>query len=1226
GGIDNSNSNLLMSHIGLSDGNAITIQSGRNIVGEKVGQVNLPTNSFATEKVLNIVSMVQPLGTNASTIFLNTAATTITSGATFALNGSPKFLCTGGILYTGYTQYSNSSFMSESIIFDSELSTTNRRTIENNQYAFYMAPSISYPSTNKVTLGATNLISPTLLGGPIISYSISPALSAGLSFNTATGQITGTPVAVIPDVTYTVTATNLVGSTTATLSISTINYTLDKLGFTNTDIKAAAAYSLRKLRSNYTGNAILVRRSSDNVTQAIGFDGLGNIDQSALTTFIGANSGYVVTWYDQSGLNNHATQLTPSLQPRIVNAGNIEFFNGKPAIFFNKAYLSGKTDNFTYPNTINGVVGTISSTATGAFLSIGNNDGPGFGLGNNLSTTSTNYSITGIKGRVAYLTTNTTLLTNTTAVMTMNTLTGGLATTMKLNGTNLTITSGATNTPIPVSAVVNIGSNSTTGSVSELYNSYIQEGLFFNSTLSPSLLQTLENNQSVFYSAKPAALTYSSSSFTFIINTAITSIAAPTNTGGAVTSYSISPALPSGLLLNSVTGAITGTPTTVSAPTIYTITASNGFGSTTTTISITVNGFTLDKLGLTHANPATAAYSLRKLSSSYTGPAIRVSRSSDRVQTDIGFDSSGNLDETALTTFIGGDSGFVVTWYDQSGVGNHVTQTVMSNQPRIVNAGVIDKRNGKPVVYYLNTAQFLFANVFTGGLPNSMYGIGGVDNITGSSGLVLAHIGTNNGVAMSISDLGQVVAVKRGQVGVITTTYVTGNSLNSIVMTSPSNNVATQIFVNGTQATITSGATLEPLAPSARITLGALGDLGGSSSNSFVSEILIFSGISTTTTRQTIEANQAVYYTLAPKALTYTGSPFTFTANSAITSIATPTNAGGAPTNYTIRPALPTGLLLNSATGAITGTPTNALAATTYTVTAANAFGSSATNLNITVNLVLDNLINPKAAFSLRKLRTNYTGNAIRVRRSSNNSEQDIGFTASGNLDEKALVNFVTNNGANSKANGFVVTWYDQSGFNNHIEKSRIKNQPQIVSNGSVIKRSGKPVVYFAQGAKQCLDNSTLQLDISNTVINVGGIDNLNSASLVMSHIGSTNGNAIKIEKGSGITGEKVGRVEVATNSFATAKVFNIVSLVYPSPSKNISIFLNTAATTITTGAAATVYYPDNGFLIGATGFGYNDDFSANSFMSESIIFDSELSTTIRRTIENNQYAFYNSP
>jgi hypothetical protein len=53
---------------------------------------------------------------------------------------------------------------------------------------------------------------------------------------------------------------------------------------------AAAAYSLRKLKNSWTGSAIKVRRSNDNVEQNIGFDASGNLDTTALTTFVGANN------------------------------------------------------------------------------------------------------------------------------------------------------------------------------------------------------------------------------------------------------------------------------------------------------------------------------------------------------------------------------------------------------------------------------------------------------------------------------------------------------------------------------------------------------------------------------------------------------------------------------------------------------------------------------------------------------------------------------------------------------------------------------------------------------------------------------------------------------------------------------------------------------------------------------------------------------------------------
>lgn len=103
---------------------------------------------------------------------------------------------------------------------------------------------------------------------------------------------------------------------------------------------------------------------------------------------------------------------------------------------------------------------------------------------------------------------------------------------------------------------------------------------------------------------------------------------------------------------------------------------------------------------------AARAYSLRLLTANYGGAAIRVRRSSDNAELDIGFTAVGDLDTTALTTFCGVNSGFVTTWYDQSGNGFNATRTIAANQPVIVTAGVLETRTGigaaKPAVRFNN--------------------------------------------------------------------------------------------------------------------------------------------------------------------------------------------------------------------------------------------------------------------------------------------------------------------------------------------------------------------------------------------------------------------------------------------------------------------------------------------------------------------------------------------
>lgn len=98
--------------------------------------------------------------------------------------------------------------------------------------------------------------------------------------------------------------------------------------------------------------------------------------------------------------------------------------------------------------------------------------------------------------------------------------------------------------------------------------------------------------------------------------------------------------------------------------------------------------------------PFSAWSCARRLYSQYTGNLIEVRRSTDNALLDIGYNSENELDTATLLGFLGGASGFVRTIYDQTGLGNHFVQTILANQPRIVNAGVVETRNGKPSMFF----------------------------------------------------------------------------------------------------------------------------------------------------------------------------------------------------------------------------------------------------------------------------------------------------------------------------------------------------------------------------------------------------------------------------------------------------------------------------------------------------------------------------------------------
>lgn len=113
----------------------------------------------------------------------------------------------------------------------------------------------------------------------------------------------------------------------------------------------------------------------------------------------------------------------------------------------------------------------------------------------------------------------------------------------------------------------------------------------------------------------------------------------------------------------------------------------------------------------TYSGAAVAYSAARRLANAYTGSLIRVRRSSDNAEQDIGYDANNVLDESALTSFVGAGDGFVTTWYDQSGNANNATQSTAANQPKIVSSGVVNTQaglsSGKPALSFDGVNDFM---------------------------------------------------------------------------------------------------------------------------------------------------------------------------------------------------------------------------------------------------------------------------------------------------------------------------------------------------------------------------------------------------------------------------------------------------------------------------------------------------------------------------------------
>lgn len=210
---------------------------------------------------------------------------------------------------------------------------------------------------------------------------------------------------------------------------------------------AAAAYSLRKLRTAYSGSAIRVRRSNDNAQSDIGFNVSNGLDTTALTAFVGSNTGYITTWYDQSGNARDVTQATALNQPYIISLGTLQTVNSKPIIRFvsndktrltRAGILSGagqRTQIAVYKptvgSTVNGIFGQGFDAGAGKWSYIQARSGGASGdpyfagyaadLGNGLTTLNSNLKIGSFSynGTTGYLWKNNTQVTS--GSLTLNT-------------------------------------------------------------------------------------------------------------------------------------------------------------------------------------------------------------------------------------------------------------------------------------------------------------------------------------------------------------------------------------------------------------------------------------------------------------------------------------------------------------------------------------------------------------------------------------------------------------------------------------------------------------------------------------------------------------------------------------------------------------------------------------------------------------------------------------
>lgn len=265
---------------------------------------------------------------------------------------------------------------------------------------------------------------------------------------------------------------------------------------------------------------------------------------------------------------------------------------------------------------------------------------------------------------------------------------------------------------------------------------------------------------------------------------------------------------------------------------------------------------------------------------------------------------------------------------------------------------------------------------------------------------------------------------------------------------------------------------------------------------------------------------------------------------------------------------------------------------------------------------VLDKLTAaPVAAWSLRRLGSHYTGPSINVLRDSDNATRDIGFTPAGDLDLATLRAFV------GSANGYVTSWYDQSGNALHLSQSMTARQPLIVTGGvvnSLSPGSRQPGILASATASsiQELVASGNKLNLSQpfTRSSVNGIPAGAASSSFFILTGSTNTSIIALNAVN-LKYQMVDYSAVLTSGKTVgAGNANCVTENYNATSS--SIVVNNGTTSGSTGSGG------DGINLTAVG-ALSEIAGATAIFGEVIQFGALLSSADQSALTNNQMAYW---